>query len=111
MREYRLPDGTLVPAELQEQIADDVRAFDYAQTPDAKSAVALRKIGNELPRIRAAIAGEDELAKHVGRLAVAWEIVALGELGFPPERLVHTMPAHRLMVRYGLLDQHGEPHL
>jgi hypothetical protein len=109
MREYHLPDGTLVPAEMQEKIADDVRDFDRALTPEARSAAALKKIGNELPRIRAVLAGEDVLAKHVERLAVAWEIVALGELGFTPDRIRGTMPTRRLMARYGLLDSNGDP--
>jgi hypothetical protein len=108
MREYHLPSGELVPAELQEQIADDVRDFDQAQTPEARSAAALKKIGNELPRIRAAVAGEDMLVKRVERMAVALEIVALSELGFTSDTVANTVPARLLMARYGLIDMIDE---
>jgi|SRR5688500_13011870 len=111
MREYHLPDGTLVPAELQEKIANDVRYFDQAQTPEARSAVALRKISNEMMRLRQAIMGVGDDQTMSTRQAVAWEIIALGELGFSSEALRSTRHAKRLMVQYGLLDANGEPRL
>jgi hypothetical protein len=100
MREYSMPDGTPVPAELQEKIAADVRDFDRAQTPEARQAVALRKISAELPRIRAAMTGEDQSVQ--ARQATALEIMALSELGFPADTLRSTPLAQRLMFRYGL---------
>lgn len=106
MREYRLPGGQLIPPELQEQIADDVRAFDAAQTPDARSATALRKLANELPRIRAVLAGEDQTT--AARQAVALEIVALGELGFTSDVIRETPLARSLMRRYGLLTNESD---
>lgn len=109
MREYHLPDGTPVPADLQELIADDVRAFDHAQTPEARSAVALRKIGNELPRLRQMLAGTGDELSTSARQAVALEIVALGELGFQSDTIRATLPARLLMRRYDLIDDQGNP--
>lgn len=102
MREYNLPDGTPVPAEIQEQIADDVRAFDAAQTPEARSAVALRKISNELPRLRQALTGNGSELTTAARTAVALEIEALLDLGFTSDAVRNTIPARLLMLRYGL---------
>lgn len=107
MREYHLPDGTPIPADLQEVIAADVRAFDAAQEPDARAAVALRKIGNELPRIRAVLAGTglDQTVAH--RRAVAEEIQALVALGVDRGRVMRTPQAHVLLRRYDLADDEG----
>lgn len=101
-REYHLPSGELVPPELQEQIADDVRAFDAAQTPEARSAAALRKIGNELPRLRSAITGGDDERSPLGRIAVALEIEALLDLGFTSDAVRDTHRVRNLLARYGL---------
>jgi hypothetical protein len=104
MRSYRLPTGESVPAELQEQIADDVRAFDAAQAPEARSASALRKISNELPRLRTALVGVDDERSPLARIATALEIVALGELGFTSDSIADTFPARQLMGRYGFVS-------
>lgn len=109
MREYRLPDGTAVPADLQETIAEDVRAFDNAQTPEARSAVQLRKIANELPRLRQMFAGTGEEITTARRRAVAAEIEALLSLGFSPQAVSTTPEAMALARRYGLLDDRGNP--
>lgn len=101
-REYHLPSGEPVPPELQEQIANDVRAFDAAQTPEARSALALRKIGNELPRLRAAVTGGDDDRSPLGRIAVAMEIETLLSLGYNPAQVRGTFRANELRIRYGL---------
>lgn len=102
MREYHLPTGELIPADVQEQIAVDVRAFDAAQAPEARTASALRKISNELPRIRSAISGADDERSPAARIATALEILALSELGFVSDSIAATFPARQLMSRYGL---------
>jgi hypothetical protein len=107
MREYHLPDGTPVPAELQEIIADDVRAFDAAQTPEARSSVQLRKIANELPRLRQMFAGTGEEQTTARRKAVAAEIMALSEMGFTSDVIRRTPEAMALLRRYGLLSDQG----
>ncbi len=108
MREYTLPDGTPVPAELQEKIADDVRAFDVAQTPEARSAVQLRKIANELPRLRQVLSGTGGTEQTTAqRRAVAAEIEALLDLGFTSDAIRSTTQARLLMRRYGLLTDEG----
>lgn len=108
-REYRLPDGALVPAELQEQIADDVRAFDAAQTPEARSAAALRKISNELPRLRSVLDGSNWHEQTTSqRRTVAAEIQALLDLGFTSDQIRQTPHAVALMRRYGLITDEGK---
>ena len=102
MREYRLPSGEIVPPNLQEQIAQDVRAFDAAQTPEARSAGQLRKIANELPRLRATLGGGDDERSMVGRIAVAMEIQVLLDLGYPPDKIKESRYARSLAFRYGL---------
>lgn len=57
-RKYEVPTehGSVeIPADLLEVIADDVRNFDRAESPEGRSAFALKKISNELPRVRDAI--------------------------------------------------------
>jgi hypothetical protein len=103
MREYHLPSGEVIPAELLDRIHEDGRAFEAAQTPAARSAAALRKISNELPRLRMMLAGTGPEQTAEMRQAVALEIVALGELGFTSDDLRKTFPARNLMRRYGLL--------
>lgn len=107
MREYHLPTGEAVPPELQEKIADDVRDFDRAQTPEARSAAALRKISNELPRLRAVLTGNGPDQTASVRQAVALEIVALSELGFTSDHLIKTPQARMLLRRYGLITDEG----
>jgi hypothetical protein len=109
MREYNLPDGTPVPAELQEKIANDVRAFDAAQTPEVRSSIALRKLANELQRLRQVIAGEDQSVSL--RHAVALEVEALLSLGFVPEQLIQSTPVRRMLRNHGLIDYEGNPRL
>lgn len=101
-REYHLPSGESVPPELQEKIANDVRAFDAAQTPEARSALALKKIGNELPRLRTAVTGGDDDRSPLGRMAVALEIEALISLGYDPDQVRSSFRARELAIRYGL---------
>lgn len=53
MRKYQVPvsgsdKGVEVPSELLEKIADDVRAFDKALTPEVRSSQALDKIASQL---------------------------------------------------------------
>lgn len=111
-REYHTPSGELVPPELQEQIADDVRAFDAAQTPEARSAAALRKISNELPRLRGVLDGSNWHEQTTAqRRTVAAEIQALLDLGFTSDRIRETPQARNLMIRYGLVDPEGNPRL
>ncbi len=102
MREYKLPGGALVPPELQEQIADDVRAFDAAQTPEARSALALRKIGNELPRLRQVMTGAGDEHSTAVRKAVAAELMALFTLGYSSRQIRDTGPGSALLALYGL---------
>lgn len=109
MREYHTPSGELVPAELQEQIAADVRAFDAAQTPEARSAAALKKIGNELPRLRAVLDGSNWHEQTTAqRRTVAAEIEALLDLGFTSDDIRKTPQARHLMRRYGLITENEE---
>lgn len=100
-REYHLADGTPVPAELQEEIAKDVRLFDAAQTPAARAAVTLRKISNDMPRIRGQL---EEIAKAADRLATADELMALADLGYTARQLRETAAGRDLIARYGLGD-------
>lgn len=110
MREYHMPSGELVPGDLQEQIADDVRAFDAAQTPEARSAAALRKISNELPRLRSVLDGSNWHEQTTAqRRTVAAEIMALSELGFTSDAIRQTPQAVSLMRRYGLIENEGRP--
>lgn len=105
-REYHLPTGEAVPPELQEQIADDVRAFDAAQTPEARSATALRKISNELPRLRGVLDGSNWHEQTTAqRRTVAAEIQVLLDLGFTPEQIIKTPQAVALVRRYGLITE------
>lgn len=62
-RKYEIPteNGSVeIPAELLDKIADDVRAFDRAESPKGRMAWALKTIARELPRIREAIKGHGE---------------------------------------------------
>lgn len=99
-REYHLPSGEVIPPDLLERIASDVTAFNAAQTPEARSASALRKIGNELPRLRTMLDSADERTM-LGRIAVALEIEALISLGYPPED-IRQRRGNALAARYGL---------
>lgn len=109
MREYALPDGTPVPAELQEKIAADVRAFDAAQTPVARLAVQARKIAADLPRLRGLMADYIGLRRDDMRLAerrtVVLELDALAAMGYTAAQLRASVAGRDLIARYGM----GEP--
>lgn len=102
-REYRLPSGEIVPADLLETIYQDARAFDAAQTPEARSAAALRKISNELPRLRGAMTGGDDERSPLGRLAVAMEVQCLLDLGYDPESLRESFRVRSMAALYGFI--------
>jgi hypothetical protein len=101
-REYHLPSGEVIPPDLLERIASDVTAFNAAQTPEARSASALRKIGNELPRLRTALDGGMDEHSMIGRIAVALEIETLISLGYPPDDIRAGRRGNALAARYGL---------
>ena len=107
-REYKMPDGTPVPAELQDEIAGDVRAFDRSQEPDARMAVHLRKISQDIPRVRAVLAALvepiEKIAACANRRAVAAELAALADMGYTPRQLRETFAGKELIARYGLGD-------
>jgi len=76
-RKYEVPtaDGVVeIPAELLEKIADDVRAFDRAESPEGRAAFALKKLSNELPRVREAIKGHGETLEE--RMYVRFRLTA-----------------------------------
>lgn len=107
-REYRMPDGTPVPAELQDQIADDVRAFDASQEPAARMAVTLRKIGNDLPRLKGVITDLVDATRETNRIAerrtTALELQTLADMGYTARQLRETEAGRSLIGWYGLGD-------
>lgn len=75
MRKYTTPGGEEIPADLLEKIADDVRAFDVAESPEGRAAWALKTMARELPRVRDAIKGHGESLEE--RLYQRFRLTAL----------------------------------
>lgn len=107
-REYKMPDGTPVPAELQDKIAHDVRLFDSAQEPGARAAVSLRKIGSDIPRLRGAIAELSEIMerrnKIAERQATAFELQILFTMGYSSRQIRESQAGKSLVAIYGMGD-------
>lgn len=107
-REYKLPSGEVVPAELQEKIANDVRLFDSAQEPAARAAVHLRKIATELPRLRGAIAELSVVMERrnniANRQATALELQLLFTMGYSSQQIRESVHGRELVALYGIGD-------
>jgi hypothetical protein len=107
-REYKLESGEVIPPDLLDKIHADGRLFEAAQQPAARSAVHLRKIANEVPRVRQVLADIGETlgqhAKAAQRQAEAMEIQALFLMGYSGDQIRGALESRLLILRYGLAD-------
>lgn len=98
------PDGAPVeiPADLLEKIADDVRAFDRAESPEGRTAFSLKKIALELPRIREAVRyrhGDFEMAEFQ-KTALAVQVADL--CGYTSDAIRRTPRVQRMLQWLGV---------
>lgn len=106
-KKYHVPaegDGEPVeiPPGLLDQIADDVRAFDKAESAPGRMAWALKTIARELPRIRDAIKGHGETLDE--RLAIRYRVTAHAvqvaqAAGYSPEQ-IRQLPRVREVLEF-----------
>lgn len=106
-REYALESGEVIPPELLDKIHADGRLFEAAQQPAARSAVHLRKIANDIPRIRQVLVDLEsaikERVKVAERQSTAIELQALFTMGFSSRQIRDTEQAKMILAQYGLL--------
>lgn len=107
-REYKLESGEVIPPDLLDKIHSDGRLFEAAQQPAARSAVHLRKIANDIPRIREKLAelveATEERVRVAERQSTAIELQALFTMGFSSRQIRDTEQAKMILARYGLLS-------
>lgn len=84
MKDYT-HNGEALPADLLDKIADDVRGFDRAQSPEVRQALSIKDIAGHLTRIRDELVKTNEQARKDGmtaeRAALALEVQAAISLG------------------------------
>ncbi|QES45233.1 hypothetical protein DEJ49_33375 [Streptomyces venezuelae] len=111
MKNY-IHNGAALPAELLEKIAADVRAFDQAQTPEARGAASLKEITTLLTRVREELAKGNDQARQrdliQNRIAFALEIQAAAAAGVDAHDIAASPRVQHMLMRAGLIAPSGE---